>query len=107
MLSKLEGYFSGNWKILFYILFFPVAWIPWLFEDGPLWLIVLKILFLFLPVLFIIAGFWFTIISLLTVFFRPKRVQFIATILITWWDGGKAILMYWGGIFRFNFLSFG
>jgi len=106
MLLKLENFFSGNWKILFYVLFFPVAWVPWLFEDT-LWLVILKVLFLFIPVLFIIVAFWFTIFSFLTVFFRPRRVNFIATILITWWDGGKAILMYWGGIFRFVFLSFG
>ena len=106
MLSKLEHYATGNWKILFIILFFPVAWIPWLFE-GAIYEIIVKVLFLLLPVLFIIGGFWCSLLCLSTVIFRPNRVTFIGTILISWWDGGKAIFLYWGGIFRFLFLSFG
>ena len=104
MLEKLERAFSGRWEILFVVLFFPLYWFPWLIE-GELWLIVVKILFLALPILLFIIGFWFSMVSLITVFFRPHRVRFSATILITWWDGGKAVVTYWGGIFKFCFMA--
>lgn len=107
MLRKLENYFTGNWKLLFYILFFPVTWIPWLIDSPNIGISALKILFLLFPIILIITAFWCTIASLITVMFRPARVEFIATLLITWWDGGKAILMYWGGVFKFILLSFG
>ena len=99
----------ANWRILYHILFFPVAWLLWTVNgsDGPFLLTLFKITFLTLPVLFICVGVFCTVVSLITIIFRPNRTYFIATMMVTWWDGGKAILTFWAGIIKFIFLSIG
>ncbi|MEI8347177.1 MAG: hypothetical protein WCG27_06905 [Pseudomonadota bacterium] len=106
MLTKLEGYFQGNWKIVFVVFFAPLFWVSWLFQ-GDVPVLCAKLLFLLLPAVLLVAGLWSTIISLATVVFRPNRITFIALLLITWWDAGKAIFLYWIGLLRFAFLSLG
>ncbi len=95
-----------KWRFLYTILFFPVGLLLWSFEDSG-YILFLKILFLAIPLLFLCVAIFCSLVSLVTVVFRPNRTFFIATVLITWWDGGKAILTYWAGIFRFLFLSVG
>jgi hypothetical protein len=56
-----------------------------------------------LPVLAVITGCWLSIASSLTVLFRQNRRQFITTLIITWWDLGKSIVSFWGGIINFLF----
>ncbi|MBI3004321.1 MAG: hypothetical protein HYY49_02770 [Ignavibacteriales bacterium] len=68
--------------------------------DDVLWIMVVKRLFLLLPVFAIVAGCWVSIPSLFTVLFRHKRREFITALFITWWDLGKSIASYWGGIFK-------
>lgn len=72
--------------------------------DEEFWILVTKRIFLLLPVAALIAGCWATIPSLFTVLFRHKRREFIAALLITWWDLGKSIVSFWGGIVKFLFL---
>jgi hypothetical protein len=60
-----------------------------------------KRLFLLLPSLAIIAACWLTVPSMLTVIVRSNRKEFITSLFVTWWDLGKAIASFWGGIFRF------
>lgn len=106
MLNRLESYFPGSWIILFFLVIMPLKMVPWVFE-GDLWLVIIKVIFLFLPILLILVGFYCSVVSFLTFFFRANRIDFIATVLITWWDAGKAILTFWGGFFKFLFLLFG
>lgn len=78
----------------------------WGAEDD-FWIMLLKRVFLLLPVLAIIAGCWVSIPSLVTVIFRHRRREFVTALFVTWWDLGKAIASFWGGIFKFLFNSLG
>ena len=107
MLDSFIQRFPDGWiRIIAQIVFFPVALFLWTFEGNGIYF-VSKIVFLALPLLFTCVAVICTILSLATVLFRPNRTYYVATILITWWDGGKSILMYWSGIFRFLFLAVG
>lgn len=99
---------TGITKILLYILLFPAlfqeAMIEFSWAAGdPVLLMGAKRLFLLLPTLVFILGCWITIPTLLTAIFRHNRRSFILTLFITWWDLGKAIVSFWGGIIRFLF----
>lgn len=99
---------SGFTKFLLYLLLFPAlfqgAMIEFTWAAGdPTSLMVAKRLFLLLPALAFILGCWVTIPALLTAIFRHNRRSFIITLFITWWDLGKAIVSFWGGIIRFLF----
>jgi hypothetical protein len=93
---------------------FSVLLFPTLFQSGFLefawgagdnqWVMVAKRVFLLLPTLAIIAGCWVSIPSLLTVIFRSKRREFVTAFFITWWDLGKSIVSFWGGILKFVLL---
>ncbi len=87
-------------------LLMPYNAISWTFQGTPPE-ITLKLLFLFLPLTFILVSTWISTISIGTLLFRVKRTQYIATVLINWWDGSRAIFTYWAGILRFAFLSLG
>lgn len=95
-------------KFILYILLFPSlfqeAFIEFAWATGdPLVLMAAKRLFLLLPAFAFILGCWITIPALLTVVFRHNRKEFVISLFITWWDLGKAIVSFWGGIFRFLF----
>lgn len=99
---------TGIARLLLYILLFPTlfqeAFIEFAWAAGdPLLLMSAKRLFLLLPAFAFILGCWITIPALLTVIFRHNRKEFIISLFITWWDLGKAIVSFWGGIFTFLF----
>lgn len=89
--------------ILFPLLFQgPALLFAWGGED-PLWIALLKRLFLVLPLLAFIAACWITIAALFTVIFRRNRSPFLVSLIVTWWDLLKSFLLFWAGIFRFLF----
>ncbi len=95
-------------KFVLYILLFPSlfqeAFIEFAWATGdPVLLMAAKRLFLLLPAFAFILGCWITIPALLTVVFRQNRKEFVISLFITWWDLGKAIISFWGGIFKFAF----
>ncbi|MCM2279379.1 MAG: hypothetical protein NDJ89_14990 [Oligoflexia bacterium] len=96
-------------KLILSILFFPVFFqetfltFAWGAED-PVWLMALKRLLLLLPVCAILLACWATIVSLVSVVIRHERTVFLTALVITWWDLGRSILAFWGGIFKFVFL---
>lgn len=102
---------NGNSSVLqtlVSILFFPllIQEPAFIFSWGagdPLWMAIVKRLFLLLPVSAFIAACWLTISSLVTVIFRRNRMPFLVSIIITWWDTFKSFFLYWAGIFRFAF----
>lgn len=99
---------TGITKIILYILLFPTlfqeTFIEFAWAAGdPLLLMAAKRLFLLLPAFAFIVGCWITIPALLSVIFRQNRKEFVISLFITWWDLGKAIISFWGGIFRFLF----
>ncbi len=107
-MTPIQAAMPAHLQFLYPILFMPIELIQWVFRTDvdPL-VMSAKIVFLFLPVLLIGIGIWATIISISISLFRSNRIKFIATILISWWDGGRAIMLYWAGILKFLFLSFG
>jgi len=92
--------------LLFPILFQgPALGFCWGAED-PFWILALKRLFLMLPLLAFIAACWITIVSLFSVIFRPNRMTFLVSLIVTWWDLAKSFVLFWAGIFRFLFELF-
>ncbi|MEJ2542481.1 MAG: hypothetical protein P8Y99_00265 [Calditrichaceae bacterium] len=100
---------SGVLKIILSILLFPLyfqsqfilfAW----GADETFWIMTGKRVFLLLPVLAIILGCWITIACVLSIIVRHDRMGFISSLFITWWDLGKSIVSFWGGIIKFVFI---
>lgn len=82
--------------------FFQAAFIQFAWSaDDELFIMLPKRLFLLLPALAVIAACWLSIPSFVSLIFRQKRREFITALFITWWDLGKAIVSFWGGIFTF------
>lgn len=106
MLKEIEMYFNGGLKPLYWVLFFPLYWVPWIFE-GQIEMVAIKALFLLLPLLLFVSGIWATVLGVASSLLRQNRSLFISTLLVTWWDAGKSVVLYWGGLFRFAFLSIG
>ena len=97
---------SGIAKIILSVLFFPMffqrAFMEFAWGGGdPSWIMMGKRLFLLLPVCAVILGCWASIACLLTVPIRNNRREFVTALFITWWDLGKSIVSFWGGIFKF------
>ena len=69
--------------------------------TDDFWITVSKRIFLLLPALAIIGACWVTVPSLLTMIFRQRRREFVTALFMTWWDLGRSIASYWGGILKF------
>lgn len=103
---------DGPWKIVAAILLFPTlfqdAVLSFAFGVGdPFEIAMAKRFLLLLPALAVIFACWATIASLVTVVVRSRRRQFSQAIFVTWWDLGRAIFSFWGGIIKFCFLFLG
>ena len=99
---------TGIVKYIISILLFPTLFQTVFIEfswgaSDPGWIMFGKRLFLLLPTLSIILGCWITVACILTLVVRHNRQQFIISLIITWWDLGKSILSFWGGILIFIF----
>jgi len=107
MLNESSGIIKYIISILLFPLFFQDAFITfaWGAEDQ-LWIMLAKRLFLLLPVFAIILGCWVTIACALTVIIRQNRREFIIALFVTWWDLGKSVVAFWGGVFKFVFHFF-
>jgi hypothetical protein len=97
------------------VLLLPLSWIPgvqkflldFIFGQGNLLFIILKIIIILLPVLLFIVGIWITMASVYTILFRGARIRFIGTMALAWWDILTSVWNYWVGSIRFIFLCFG
>ncbi len=100
-----ESIFKLVFSILFFPTFFQKAFVVFTWGAGDyFWIMLLKRIFLLLPVMAFIAGCWITITSLITLLFRPNRQNFFVALIITWWDLGKTIFSFWAGIIKFVFI---
>lgn len=99
---------SNQLQEILRILLMPIAWILpmqkaildfFLHSSSP-WLAAGKFLFLLFPLLLWLGIIWCTQLSLYTVPFRSKRINFITTLLLSWWDGARAVWLFWTGLFR-------
>jgi hypothetical protein len=102
MLTETSGIVKVILSVLFFPMYFQEAFVRFAWSAGDqLWLMSLKRVFLLLPTMAIILGCWATIVGLLTVPIRQQRQEFVTSMFVTWWDLGKSILTFWGGVFRF------
>jgi len=69
--------------------------------GDPVWLQVLKRIFLLMPLGAVVLGYWTSVLSLPTIIVRHKRRTFVSLLLVTWWDLARAIFTFWGGVFRY------
>ncbi len=104
MFNEPNGIIKVALSILFFPLFFQSAFLTFAWGvNDQFWISMAKRLFILLPTLAVILGCWVTMACILTVLMRQRRVAFLITLLVTWWDLGKSIVYFWGGIIRFFF----
>ena len=104
MLNNTSGVVKLILSVLLFPMFFQEAFISFAWgSSDAFWIMMGKRVFLLLPVFAIILGCWITIACLLTVLVRHNRQQFVISVFVTWWDLGKSIVSFWGGIFKFIF----
>jgi hypothetical protein len=95
---------SQIYAVLHHLLLLPI-WrsaleFTWGAAPQP-WITALKRGFLILPLMAIVLGYWVTLLGLPTLIVRNKRRNFFNSLLVTWWDLGRSIFMFWGGVFKF------
>ncbi len=104
MINGTSGVVKLVLSFLFFPMFFQAAFLDFAWgSSDSLGILIAKRLFILLPALAIILGCWVTIACVLTVLIRNKRQQFIMSLFVTWWDLGKSIVSFWGGVFKFVF----
>jgi hypothetical protein len=104
-----------QWREVVELLVAPIVWIPHLqrlvadffLESSSPWTAVAKYVLLLFPLLLAIAGLWCTQLSLYTLPFRSRRVPFVSTMLVMWWDAARAVWLYWVGLFRMGMVIAG
>ncbi|MEJ2195144.1 MAG: hypothetical protein P8X73_09855 [Ignavibacteriaceae bacterium] len=105
MFNEPGGILKVVLSILLFPLFFQNYFIVYVWgADEAFWVMAGKRIFLLLPVLAIILGCWITIACIVSALFRKNRMGFISSLLITWWDLGKSIISFWGGMIKFAFI---
>jgi hypothetical protein len=108
MLEHIIGRAPEGWRELAAVFLAPVLWIPRLqrvlidfFVDSSFgWTATAKCVLLVLPAVLVLVAVWCTQLSLYTLPFRSRRVRFLATLLLTWWDALRAVLMYCAAVVR-------
>lgn len=88
-------------SIVAFPMFFQGALIAFAWGAGDeAWLLVAKRVLLLAPACAILVACWATALSALTIPIRSGRHEFITALFVTWWDLGKSIVSFWGGLFR-------
>jgi hypothetical protein len=99
---------ADQWQEILRIVLLPVAWIlpmqrailDFFLDCSSVWEAVGKYLFLLFPCLLWIGVIWCNQISLYTIPFRSKRINFIQALLLAWWDALRAVWLFWVGLFQ-------
>ncbi|MFL5509839.1 MAG: hypothetical protein ACJ79J_09645 [Gemmatimonadaceae bacterium] len=107
MFDSLAQIFPAQWQGAVILLLAPLSWLAdvqstiahALISAHPagralLWAVLL------IPVLVIAVGMWCTALSLYTIPFRSGRGTFLTALLMTWWDAGRCIWLFWSGMLR-------
>ncbi|MBI2160380.1 MAG: hypothetical protein HYU25_08405 [Candidatus Rokubacteria bacterium] len=114
-MDRIIATFPEAWRGLAELAAAPVAWVPRLqqillgffLDSSPAWAAAVKYVFVLLPVLLALVAIWCTALSVYTLPFRSRRVEFVSTLLMTWWDAARAAWMYWVGVVRMGAVVFG
>lgn len=115
MFESIQSYLPAEWRRSFEFLAAPLWWIPdwqaavlgFVLSGASALAVGLKGVFFLPPVLLLIVGVWSTMAGLYTVPFRAERGSFLTSLILTWWDAGRSIWLYWAGIFRVGILVVG
>ena len=99
---------TEQWQEILRILLIPLVWIlpfqksilNFFLHSSSAWAAIGKYLFLFFPVVLLLGAVWCTQLSIYTLPFRSKRVNFVSTLLLAWWDAARAVWLFWVGLFR-------
>jgi len=107
MFESFAQLFPAEWQGAVLALLAPMSWLAeWqstasqTWTGGPSAAGVLAWVVLLVPALLLAAGMWCTVISLYTLPFRSGRGTFLTALLMTWWDAGRCIWLFWTGMLR-------
>jgi hypothetical protein len=108
MFESFAALFPAEWRPAVLALTAPLRWLTeWqpalartMFTDQSTLAIIGISALLLIPMLVVAAGSWSTILSLYTIPFRSGRGQFLTTLLMSWWDAGRCIWLFWAGMIR-------
>ncbi len=107
MFESFAQLFPAEWQGAVLTLIAPLSWLAeWQSTASQAWTGspsatgVLAWVVLLVPALLIAAGMWCTVISLYTLPFRSGRGTFLTALLMTWWDAGRCIWLFWTGMLR-------
>ena len=109
MLASLQQTLPEQWRETFRILATGFSWIvDWqatVLEFAVTGYtpaeIAAKVVLLLLPLGVLVASLWCTMACLYTLPFRSGRGNFLAAILMSWWDAVRMTWFYWAGLLRF------
>jgi len=102
MLSLSDPIVHTVLSIVFFPVLFQKALVMFAWGAGEqTWLMWGKRLFILLPACAVILSSWASVASIISIPIRGNRHEFITALFVTWWDLGKSILSFWGGILRF------
>jgi hypothetical protein len=65
------------------------------------WLLIAKRVLVLLPACALLVACWSSVVSVLSIPIRSSRHEFITALFVTWWDLGKSVMLFWGGLLRF------
>ena len=107
-MNQMASLTAEQWQEILGILLVPIKWIiplqksilDFFLHSSSGWAALAKFLFLFFPLLLLLGALWSTQLSLYTIPFRSKRINFVTTLLLAWWDGARAVWLFWVGLFR-------
>ena len=80
--ASVPSFFPSCFFLLFFENFLGFSW----GAQDPLALALAKRTFLLLPVGAVILCLWVSVLCLLTVIVRQRRVEFLKAFFVTWWD---------------------
>jgi hypothetical protein len=107
MFDSIAQIFPAQWQGAVLLLLAPLRWlgqvqstiVDAILGSHPAGRILLWVVLL-IPALVIAAGMWCTALSLYTIPFRSGRGTFLTAVLMTWWDAGRCIWLFWTGMLR-------
>lgn len=109
MFDSFAQLFPAQWQGAVLLLTAPFSWFahwqPALLSalvNGQAGTRLFSWVVLLVPVLVLMAGAWCTAASLYTLPFRSGRGHFLTALLMTWWDAGRCIWLFWTGMLRFG-----
>lgn len=98
--SLLSVVWSALWLGLSWILDFQAVVFNFTLVYEGFWPTVVKVALLLPPAAALMAGVWGTSASLVTLPFRSGRGEFLASLLMSWWDALRMTWFYWAGLGR-------